>query len=189
MSVTTLDVISGGRAVLGVGAGWDAGEHEAYGYPFPAISERMDRLDEALTVCRSLFRDQQASFAGVYYTVQEAWNVPKPIAGKIPVLIGGGGELRTLALVARHADACNVFGDPAVVRHKLDVLDRHCQAIGRDSSEITKTAFVVAIDDLAEFRTLLASLTEAGVEGVVVMGTYDAVRIQQLGRVLTDMLP
>ena len=188
-SVTTLDVISGGRAVLGLGAAWDADEHRAYGYAFPSVGERMDRLDEGLTVCRSLFREQQASFAGVHYTVQDAWNVPKPIRGDIPVLIGGGGERRTLALVARHADACNVFGEATVVRHKLDVLNDHCLAIGRDPSEITKTAFVTAADDMTELRTLLESLTGAGIEGVVVMGLYDEARISELGTVLTDMLP
>ena len=110
-SVTTLDVISGGRAVLGVGAGWDLDEHAAYGYTFPPIKERMDRLDEALRVCRSLFRDQRPSFSGLRYTIRDAWNVPKPLAADIPILVAGGGELRTLALVARYADACNVVGD------------------------------------------------------------------------------
>jgi F420-dependent oxidoreductase-like protein len=188
-AVTTLDVISGGRAVLGIGAGWDAGEHEAYGIAFPAIKERMDRLDEALTVCRSLFREQRSSFSGTYYTLHEAWNSPKPLAGDIPILIGGGGERRTLKLVAKHADACNVFGDAAMLRHKFGVLDRHCQEIGRDPSEITRTAFLMAPDDLNEFHTLVGSLAEAGVEGVVIIGTYDAARIDALGRVLSDVLP
>jgi alkanesulfonate monooxygenase SsuD/methylene tetrahydromethanopterin reductase-like flavin-dependent oxidoreductase (luciferase family) len=188
-SVTTLDVISGGRAVLGIGAGWDAGEHAAYGIPFPAIRERMDRLDEALAVCHSLFREQNPSFSGVHYEIDEAWNSPKPIAGQIPILVGGGGELRTLKLVARYADACNVAGDAAELRHKFAVLDRHCEEIGRDPSEITRTAFVIAPDDLTGFRNQLCSLTEVGVEGVVVMGSYDAVRIEALGRALSDMLP
>jgi F420-dependent oxidoreductase-like protein len=187
-AVTTLDVMSHGRAVLGIGAGWDAGEHEAYGLAFPATGERMDRLDEALTVCRSLFREQRPSFAGAYYKLHEAWNSPKPIAGEIPILIGGGGERRTLKLVAQHADACNVFGDATMLRHKFDVLDRHCREIGRDPSEITKTAFVMAPDDLIEFGELIGSLTEAGVEGVVVMGTHDLARIEGLGRTLNDVL-
>jgi len=188
-AVTTLDVISGGRAMLGIGAGWDAGEHEAYGLTFPAIKERMDRLDEALTVCRSLFREQRSSFSGVQYTLHEAWNSPKPLAGDIPILVGGGGERRTLKLVAKHADACNVFGDATILRHKFGVLDRHCREIGRDPSEITKTAFLMAPDNLNEFHALLGSLTEVGVEGVVVLGTYDSARIEAMGRILCDVLP
>ena len=188
-AVTTLDVISGGRAVLGIGAGWDAGEHEAYGLEFPAVNERMDRLDEALRVCRSLFREQRSSFSGVHYTLHEAWNSPKPLAGEIPILVGGGGERRTLKLVAQHADACNVFGDAPMLRHKFDVLDRHCREIGRDPAEITKTAFVMAPDDLNEFPSQLGSLAEAGAEGVVILGTYDSVRIGSLGRILSDVLP
>jgi F420-dependent oxidoreductase-like protein len=188
-SVTTLDVISGGRAVLGIGAGWDAAEHEAYGVPFPGVAERMDRLDEALSVCRSLFRDHRASFAGVHYTVQEAWNSPRPITGTIPILVGGGGERRTLKLAARHADVCNVFGDAATLRHKFAVLDRHCQEIGREPSEITRTAFLLSSDDLDEFKRQLDALPGAGVDGVVVMGTHDTTRIAELGGVLRDIFP
>jgi len=188
-AVTTLDVMSGGRAMLGIGAGWDAGEHEAYGLAFPAIKERMDRLDEALTICRSLFREERSSFSGVHYTLHEAWNSPKPLAGDIPILIGGGGESRTLKLVAKHADACNVFGDATMVSHKFGVLDRHCHEIGRDPSEITKTAFLMAPDNLNEFQAQVRSLTEAGVEGVVVLGTYDSARIESLGRILSEVLP
>jgi F420-dependent oxidoreductase-like protein len=188
-SVTALDVISGGRAVLGIGAGWDASEHNAYGFAFPPVKERMDRLDEAMTVCRSLFSEQRPSFSGVHYTLDEAWNSPKPIAGSIPILIGGGGERRTLRLVARHADACNVFGDGPTLRHKFEVLERHCQDIGRDPTEITKTAFVMAPDDVSEFGDLMGPLIDAGVEGVVVIGTYDSARIEALGRTLGEVLP
>ena len=142
-----------------------------------------------LTVCRALFREQAASFDGTHYTVHEAQNVPRPLAGDIPILIGGSGERRTLELVARHADACNVFGDATVLRHKFAVLDRHCREIGRDPSEITKTAFVMAPDDLVEFGDLLDSLAEAGVEGVVVMGAHDVARIEGLGRTLNHVFP
>lgn len=187
--VTTLDVISGGRAVLGIGAGWDAGEHAAYGLTFPAINERMDRLDEALVICRSLFREQQSSFSGAHYTLQDAWNSPTPIAGDIPILIGGGGERRTLKLVAKYGDACNVFGDATALKHKFAVLDRHCQEIGRDPAEITKTAFVMAPDNLNEFHPSVGSLADAGVDGVVVLGTFDSARIEALGRILSDVLP
>jgi F420-dependent oxidoreductase-like protein len=188
-AVTSLDVISGGRAVLGIGAGWDAGEHQAYGIEFSSVAERMDRLDEALTVCRSLFREQRPSFSGVHYSLVEAWNSPRPLGGDIPILIGGGGERRTLKLVAKHADACNVFGGAATLRHKFDVLERHCHEIGRDPSEITKTAFVMAPEDMGEFEALLEPLVTAGVEGVVVIGTYDSARIQAIGRTLSTVLP
>jgi F420-dependent oxidoreductase-like protein len=188
-TVTTLDVLSSGRAVLGVGAGWDAGEHRSYGFGFPTISERMDRLDEALVVCRSLFQDRQPSFTGVHYTVREAWNSPKPIAGSIPILIGGGGEHRTLKLVAQHGDACNVFGDADTLRHKFAVLEDHCRDVGRDPSEITKTAFVLMPEAPTEARALLRSYTEIGVDGVVVMGTHDTAKIEAVGRMLHEFFP
>lgn len=188
-SVTTLDVLSSGRAVLGLGAGWDATEHQAYGVRFPPVGERMDRLDEALTLCRALFQDQQASFSGAHYAVHEAWNTPRPLRGRIPILVGGGGERRTLALVARHADACNVFGDAAAVRHKFAVLDRHCHEVGRDPEAITRTVFVAPADNPTDFRRQLAGLVEVGVEGVVVIGTFDVARIEALGRVLVEVFP
>jgi F420-dependent oxidoreductase-like protein len=188
-SVTTLDVLSGGRAVLGVGAGWDADEHLAYGMVFPPLKERMDRLDEGLEVCRRLFQDQRASFDGVHYTVREAWNSPRPIGGRIPILVGGGGERRTLKLVAQHADACNVFGDADTLRHKFEVLERHCREGDRDPSEITKTAFALIPEDPNQARDLLRSYTEVGVDGVVVMGTHDTTRIEALGRTLDEFFP
>jgi F420-dependent oxidoreductase-like protein len=188
-AVTTLDVISGGRAVLGLGAGWDVAEHEAYGIDFPGVKERMDRLDEALTICRSLFREEKASFAGAHYRLHEAVSSPRPVRGDLPILVGGSGEQRTLALVARHADACNVFGDPATARHKLDVLERHCERVGRDPAEITKTAFIQAADDLSEFAAQVDGLRQVGIDGVVLIGTFDPVRIAALGAVLVDLLP
>jgi len=189
-AVTTLDVLSGGRAVLGIGAGWDAAEHEAYGIPFPGIGERFDRLDETLAICRALFRDQRASVAGTFYQVREAFNSPRPVAGTIPVLVAGGGERRTLDLVARYGDACNVFGgDPAVVRHKFDVLRRHCERVGRDPAGITKTVFVFATEDLAGFASGVRGYAAAGADGVFVVGPDDPSRIPQIGQVLGDVFP
>ena len=189
-AVTTVDVLSGGRAVLGVGAGWDAAEHEAYGISFPPIGERFDRLDETLAICRALFRDQRASVAGTFYQVREAFNVPRPVAGTIPVLVAGGGERRTLDLVARYGDACNVFGgDPAVVRHKFDVLRRHCERAGRDPAEITKTVFVFAAEDLAGFTAGARGYAAAGADGVFVVGPDDPSRIPRIGQVLGDVFP
>ena len=189
-AVTTVDVLSGGRAVLGVGAGWDAAEHEAYGIPFPGIGERFDRLDETLAICRALFRDQKVSVTGTFYQVREAFNVPRPVAGTIPVLVAGGGERRTLDLVARYGDACNVFGgDPEVVRHKFDVLRRHCERVGRDPAEITKTVFVFATEDLAGFAAGMRGYAAAGADGVFVVGPDDPSRIPQIGQVLGDVFP
>ena len=160
-AVTTLDVLSGGRAVLGIGAGWDVAEAAAYGISFPPVGERMDRLDEALQVCRALFSQPQASVSGAHYQISDARNSPRPVSGTIPILVGGGGERRTLELVARYADACNVGGDAATVAHKLAVLARHCERSGRDPAEITRTVFATAIPaDLAEFAQQLAAYAQ-----------------------------
>jgi F420-dependent oxidoreductase-like protein len=136
--VTTLDVISAGRAILGIGAAWYDVEHEGLGFDFPAAGERLDRLEEALQVCRAMFREEAPSFEGRYYRIHEARNVPPPVQpGGPPVLVGGGGEKRTLRLVARYADMCNLFGDQATIAHKVDVLRGHCRDVGRAPSEVT----------------------------------------------------
>jgi F420-dependent oxidoreductase-like protein len=138
--VTTLDVISSGRAILGIGAAWNEDEHAGYGFSFPAVRERMDRLEEALQICRAMFTQERASFEGRHYQAANALNNPRPIRPDgIPILIGGGGEKRTLRLVAQYADACNFFGDLPEIKHKIEVLERHCQDVGRDPAEITKT--------------------------------------------------
>jgi F420-dependent oxidoreductase-like protein len=138
--VTTLDVISSGRAILGIGAAWNDDEHAGFGFDFPPVKERMDRLEEALQIIRAMFTEPAPTFEGRYYRIHRVLNNPRPIRGSIPVLIGGSGEKRTLRLVAQYGDACNLFGDPDTVRHKIDVLERHCAEVGRDPAEITKTA-------------------------------------------------
>jgi F420-dependent oxidoreductase-like protein len=150
--VTTLDVISGGRAILGIGAAWHDVEHEAMGFDFPPVKERMDRLAEAVQICRAMFTEEAPSFDGRYYRVHEVRNVPRPIqAGGPPIMIGGSGEKRTLALVAQYADMCNITGDAATIRHKLGVLHEHCAAVGRDPSEITNTRLAtLMLTDSAE---------------------------------------
>jgi F420-dependent oxidoreductase-like protein len=188
-AVTTVDVLSRGRAVLGVGAGWDAAEHEAYGIPFPGTGARMDRLDDALAVCRALFHDQRATVAGTYYSVSDAPNSPRPLAGTIPILVAGGGEKRTLDLAARYGDACNVAGDPATVRHKFDVLEQHCERVGRDPAEITKTVFVFATDDLAKLGADAHAFAKAGADGIAVVGPEDHGRIPAIGAVLGEAFP
>ncbi len=139
-TVTTLDVISRGRAVLGIGAAWNESEHRGYGFTFPPVRERMDRLDEALAICRLMFTQERPSFEGRYYRIEDALNVPRPIQpGGPQILIGGGGERRTLRLVAKYADMSNWFGTLDELRHKIEVLERHCEAVGRDPSTILKT--------------------------------------------------
>jgi F420-dependent oxidoreductase-like protein len=147
--LTTLDVISGGRAILGIGAAWNEEEHRAYGVPFPPIGERMNRLDEAVRICRGMFDQKQSNFEGRYYQTRDAYNVPRPLQSRIPILIGGGGERRTLRLVAEHADLCNIIGDAQTGGHKLEVLRGHCEAVGRDYASIEKTAHVgiVVVDE------------------------------------------
>jgi alkanesulfonate monooxygenase SsuD/methylene tetrahydromethanopterin reductase-like flavin-dependent oxidoreductase (luciferase family) len=157
--VTTLDVISHGRAVLGIGAGHPRtqGEQRSYGIDFPPIGQRMDRLAEALQVIRALFRHSPASFAGRYYEVEGAHNVPAPVQpGGPPILVAGSGERRLLRLVAEYADQCNLSfpsGDHlCVVPRKLEVLAQHCREVGRDPAEITKTYKGLLVVDRSESR-------------------------------------
>src|SRR5215469_14246081 len=122
--VTTLDVISNGRAILGIGAAWYDVEHEGLGFDFPPAGERLDRLEEALQICRGMFAGANPTFDGTYYRTHEAHNVPLPVQpGGPPILVGGGGEKRTLRLVAQYADMCNVVGDAAAIAHKVSVLN------------------------------------------------------------------
>src|SRR5918994_1279337 len=138
--VTTLDVISGGRAMLGIGAAWFEGEHDALGFDFPTAGERLDRLEEALQICRAMFTEEAPSFAGTHYRIEKALNIPRPIQmGGPRIMVGGSGPKRTLRLVARYADMCNINGSPDTVRRLLDVLRHHCADVGRDPSEITTT--------------------------------------------------
>jgi F420-dependent oxidoreductase-like protein len=189
-AVTTLDVISGGRAVLGVGAGWDVAEHEAYGIDFPGLGERFDRLDEELAICQALLRTERASFSGKFYAVKDAYNSPRPVRGAIPVLVAGGGEKRTLDLVARYGDACNVFaGEPANVRHKFDVLARHCERIGRDPASVTRTVFKFDTADVSALARSARAMASAGADGMIVVGPEDPARIPAIGQALAEAFP
>ena len=136
---TSLDVLSGGRAILGIGAAWFEAEHVAFGYDFPPISERFERLEDALRIARAMFTEEQPTVAGKHHSVNEILNRPQPIRGDIPIMVGGSGERKTLRMVAQYADASNVFGDLEKVRHLVGVLEGHCQDVGRDPAEITKT--------------------------------------------------
>ena len=187
--VTTLDVISSGRAILGIGAAWNDDEHAGYGYDFPSAGERLDRLEEALQITRAMFTEPAPTFEGRHYRIQRVLNNPKPIRGRIPVLIGGGGEKRTLKLVAQYGDACNLFGDPDAVRHKLDVLERHCADVGRDPAEITKTILYTVSDPL-QAADKIAAFTAIGVDGVVVNMTdvADLDKVAATGEALRKVL-
>jgi F420-dependent oxidoreductase-like protein len=143
---TTLDVISGGRVWHGLGAAWFKDEHRAYGFDFPPLAERFERLEEALQIARQMFVDGVVTFHAKHYRADGALNNPRPLRGDIPIVIGGSGERKTLRLVAQYADGCNLFGDFEQVRHLLAVLEEHCERLGRDPAEITKTRMgVVAI--------------------------------------------
>ena len=138
--VTTLDIISQGRAVLGIGAAWHDVEHEALGFDFPPVRERMDRLEEAVQICRAMFTKDGATFEGKHYRIKNARNLPRPIQqGGPKIMIGGGGEKRTLKLVAQYADMCNIVGDVDTIRHKIDVIARHCKDVGREATDIKIT--------------------------------------------------
>ena len=140
-TVTTLDVLSGGRAYFGIGAGWFEREHAGLGVPFPPVAERFERLEETLQIAHQMWSGDVAPFAGKHYQLAETLGNPPPLSQPHPpVLIGGGGERKTLRLVARYADACNLFAfDLEQVRHKLDVLREHCETEGRPYDAIEKT--------------------------------------------------
>ena len=136
---TTLDMISGGRVFLGIGAAWFEEEHLAYGYEFPPLRDRFVLLEDTLNIARRMFTQPESSYQGKRLSIANALNIPQPLRGDIPILIGGSGERKTLRLVAQYADGCNIFGDLEAVRHLLGVLERHCEDVGRDPAEITKT--------------------------------------------------
>jgi len=139
--IVSLDALSGGRIILGIGAAWYDVEHDAYGFDFPPVKERFARLDEAVTICRGMFDNETFSFAGEHYRVNEARVVPRPVR-RIPLMIGGSGPKRTLRMVAERADICNVSGTAEAVAPKLAILDEHCAAVGRDPKAITRTNLV-----------------------------------------------
>jgi len=159
---STVDVLSHGRLVLGIGAGWYEHEYRAYGYPYPETAERLRRLHEAIQIILAMWTQEEATFEGTFYQVRGAINQPKGAQQPhIPLLIGGGGEKVTLRLVAQYGDACNVGGEIETVKHKFAVLKQHCEELGRDYSSIRRT---ILIDDCAIAGTeagAIAKLTPA----------------------------
>jgi F420-dependent oxidoreductase-like protein len=142
--VATLDVLSSGRAACGIGAAWFEREHRLYGWEFPPLAKRFELLEDALELLPLMWGPGAPSFEGRTLTVSQATCYPRPLQERIPILVGGAGERRTLRLVARHADGCNLFGDPETVRHKIAVLEEHCAAEGRDRAAIEVTHFAAA---------------------------------------------
>ena len=192
--VATLDVVSGGRALCGIGAGWFEREHTLYGYEFPPLRERFARLEDALELLPLMWGKGSPRFEGRTITVPEATCYPRPLQERIPILVGGSGEQRTLRLVARHADACNLTGDAAKVRHKLSVLRSWCETEGRDPAAITVThlgaARVVAAGvpregegaaTVEEHVGRYRELAEAGVQTAIV-GLSDALGPESVTR-------
>jgi F420-dependent oxidoreductase-like protein len=159
--VTTLDVISSGRAVCGIGAAWHDVEHRAFGFDFPAVPERMERLEEALQILRAMFDHEVSSFAGAHYRTEELRNLPRPVR-RIPIMVGGGGEKKTLRLVAKYADMSNFFGDAEAMKHKIEVLCAHCADVGRDPGAITISRLGTLPDDEREAASQAAALADAG---------------------------
>jgi len=158
--VTTLDVISKGRALFGIGAAWNQDEHVGYGFEFPPIRERMDRLEEAVQIAKLMFTEDRPSFEGKHYRIERALNVPRPIQkGGPKILVGGGGERRTLRILAKHGDMGDWFGTAGIadLKRKREVFLRHCEEVGRDPSEvqILVGTFLVLVESEKEARAIM----------------------------------
>src|SRR6201999_786719 len=165
-AVTTLDVLSGGRAVFGIGAAWYDREHHALGFPYPAVSRRFEMLEETLQICRQMWSDDNGPYSGKHYELAETICEPQPIR-RPPILIGGDGEKKTLRLVAQYADVWNsTVREADVLKHKIDVLRGHCDKVGRDFSEIRLTAglFVDPFADIDGYLRKLERFSELGID-------------------------
>jgi F420-dependent oxidoreductase-like protein len=172
--VTTLDVLSGGRAILGIGAAWHDREHYGLGVPFPPLKERFQRLEEALQIAHQMWSDNDGPYEGKHYQLAETLNVPQALSKPHPpILIGGSGEKKTLRLVAKYADACNVFaGTPDAARQKFAVLREHCEREGRNYDDIEKTIYFITDtgpngDNAGKVVEQLGAFAEAGVQKAI----------------------
>ena len=171
--VATLDNLADGRVVLGLGAGWQQNEHEAYGLDYGSVGSRLDRLEEACQIIKGLFSNEHFSFNGEHYQLQDAPLEPKPQQTKMPLMIGGGGEKRTLKITAQYADEWNVWGDVDILRHKMGVLDQHCESVGRDPQEIERSA--VALLFLSDNEKYLKRIREADIASPTIIGNVNEV--------------
>ena len=170
----TLDHITNGRVVLGLGSGWQENEHTQYGLPFYTVNERLRRLDEACQVIQMLYNNAKSDFDGEFYQLHSASLEPKPVQQPLPLLIGGGGEKVTLKITARYANEWNVWGDPAILRHKMAILDEHCAAIGRDPAEIQRSA--VALLFMSDDNAFLENMRNTTMAQPSIIGTPTEVR-------------
>lgn len=184
---TTVDHISGGRLIFGLGAGWHEYEHAAFGIGLPPVKERLDRLEESAGLIKALWTENRPSLGGNYYSLDRPpYNPPNVQQPHPPILIGGGGEKRTLRIVAKYADAANVSGSPEEVAHKWQVLDEHCRAIGRDPASIKRTiqAPLWLTDDpafkerVAQGMAAASGRSPAEAAQSVLLGDVDEVRAQ-----------
>lgn len=193
-TVTTLDVLSGGRAYFGIGAAWYEREALGLGYPFPNLTERMERLEETLRIAKLMWSGEVKPYTGKHYRLAEPINNPLPLSKPHPpILVGGGGEKKTLRLVAEYADACNLYTPPFIswedMTRKLDVLKRHCDEVGRPYEEIERTALgIVKLGEggmsVSEFISLCRKLADEGIQHFIVSmpDTHDIKPIELIGR-------
>jgi F420-dependent oxidoreductase-like protein len=195
-ATTTLDVLSGGRAWLGIGAAWNAEESRALAFPFPPLGIRFELLEETLLIARAMFegeRGSEGTFQGRHYEAERLLNSPQSISRpRVPIMVGGGGERKTLRLVAQYADACNVFGRPEAIARKYAILDAHCAAVGRDPDEIERSTLqdvrlAVGGSDSGETADQVVErfgdLADAGAEHVIVdlKGVHEPGRLERFG--------
>jgi alkanesulfonate monooxygenase SsuD/methylene tetrahydromethanopterin reductase-like flavin-dependent oxidoreductase (luciferase family) len=194
-AATTLDVLSGGRAWLGIGAAWNQEESEALGFPFPPLGERFEMLDETLQIAHQMFlgeRGSEGEFHGRQYHARRLMNSPQSISRpRVPIMIGGGGERKTLRIVAQYADATNVFGGPTAIHHKYEVLRQHCEEVGRDPNEIERSTLQgvnLAREAPAQIVDYFGELADAGAQHVIfsVHDVDDPAQIETIGR---DLIP
>ena len=194
-AATTLDVLSGGRAWLGLGAAWNEEESRALGFPFPPRRERFQMLSETLRMAHAMFEGERGTgerFEGRHYTATRLLNSPQSLSRpRVPIMVGGGGERVTLRLVARYADACNVFGGPDVVAHKYAVLREHCDEVGRPYEEIERSTLQrvnLALEESAAVVERFGALADAGAQHVLfsLRELHDPRRLETIGR---DVIP
>jgi F420-dependent oxidoreductase-like protein len=194
-ATTTLDVLSGGRAWLGIGAAWNKDESDSLGFPFPPLGERFEMLEETLRIAHGMWtgeRGSEESFRGRHYTATRLLNSPQSLSRpRPPIMIGGGGERKTLRLVAQYGDACNVFGGPTAIHHKYEVLREHCAAIGRDPGEIERSTLQgvnIATESGTQVVDRFGELSDAGAEHVIfdLKNVHDPANLEAIGR---DVIP
>jgi F420-dependent oxidoreductase-like protein len=191
--VTTLDVLSGGRAWLGIGAAWNEEESRGLGIPFPPVAERFERLEETLQICLQMWRGDESPYHGQHYSLERPMNSPQSLTRPHPpIMIGGGGEKKTLRYVAKYGDACNLFPGPDLAR-KLDVLRAHCDAEGRDYDEITKTCYFVFDvgakgEKAAEVVDRLGHLSELGFD-VAMGGVANVWQVTPIEVLAAEVIP